>query len=148
MCYSSNEATRQTNQKKHRYDRLLRLPEHSLKRLKEKVGAVSNVNLLPVSQQKDSRYPNGDDGEILDPEPGVIFLSNTKTSGVLTSMTIKIKDGPTVTLNEKDLVQPLVGLKDTGERVSNGSYAKIMVYHEPGQGLAPILGRAFLSKVR
>ncbi|KAM7201156.1 hypothetical protein V8F33_003568 [Rhypophila sp. PSN 637] len=106
------------------YDRLLRLPEISLQRLKERVDDLQDVELLPpASKQKDSRYPNGDDGEILDPEPGLIFLSNTKTRGVLTSMTIKIKDGPTVTLNEKDLVQPLVGLSSEGKRVSNDSYA-------------------------
>ncbi|KAK4209021.1 hypothetical protein QBC37DRAFT_324644 [Rhypophila decipiens] len=130
------------------YDRLLRLPEISLKILRDALDGLQDVELIPpAGEHKDSRYENGDDGEILDPEPGLIFRSNNETSGVLTSMTIKIKDGPTVTLNERDLVQPLVGLSSDGTRVSNDSYSKIMVYQTAGQGLAPILGRAFLSKL-
>lgn len=136
-----------------RYDRLTRLRSTALEVLQD---TLRESGLTETKARGGN--PAGQFYNLLDTEPGLVYDakgSKVKLSDLVSSMEITLQGGQvngkaldlTVELGAEDIVQPLVGLDDKGVPQVNTTLEKLMVYHEPGIGDAPVLGRAFLEKV-
>jgi hypothetical protein len=89
----------------------------------------------------DGRY-----GGLLDLEPGLIYPVAPNGSSIQMTMDITLNGGHKFTIPTEELLAPLRGLNTNGVPVINNSFSEIAVYWESGIGLAPVLGRAFLSQ--
>lgn len=110
--------------------------------LQEFRDLVTNTTGWTEEQKNnDGRY-----GGLLDLEPGLIYPVTLNGSSLQMTMDITLNGGHRFTIPTEELLAPLRGLNTKGAPVINNNFSEIAVYWEPGIGLAPVLGRAFLSQ--
>lgn len=137
MPLKSNPLTN-TGEEKNSYDKLTRFPGSLLRDLRNFTTGETGWTEEPNNQE--GRY-----GDLLDLEPGLIYRV-AANSTVAMSMEITLDGGQKFVIPTDKLLAPLSGLDPDGGPVVNDAFREVQVYREPGVGLAPVLGRSFLSQ--
>ncbi|KAL2136888.1 hypothetical protein VTI74DRAFT_614 [Chaetomium olivicolor] len=121
------------------YDNLFRLPNNTILQVTEFFKARTGYSGTPVPT---SDYQD----KLANLEPGLVY-PRSAASAFNGSMRLTLKDGFTVDIPVHEMQRPLRGLDSNGQVVVDNDYTEIQIYGKEAPGLAPVLGKTFLSQV-